>query len=138
MNAHISKISSFILALLVLISTFSLTIEKHFCGDYLVDISYFGKAKDCCGETKADDCGETKSFKKKSCCSNELEYIQGQNELQTDLDEAPIIKKQFIVSFLISKYFLFDIPTPQLVVLNKYIPPKIPLNIRVLYEVFII
>ncbi|WCC42067.1 hypothetical protein PJJ26_11540 [Tenacibaculum finnmarkense] len=47
MNQLFTKIATIILALLVLISTFSFTVEKHYCGDFLVDISYLGEADNC-------------------------------------------------------------------------------------------
>ena len=77
------KVFSVALALLVLFSTVSFTIEKHFCGDVLVDVSMF---------VEADKCGmeAMESLQQKSCCKDEIEVIQGQNELKVssfdDLD----------------------------------------------------
>ena len=132
------KMISCLLALFVLLSTLSFTVEKHFCGDYLVDISYFADAESCSDKTLNDTCDDKKEIKKKSCCSDEIQHIQGQDELKTDFDKTSILKQQFIVAFIVSKYFLFDIPTQQLVVIKNYIPPKIALNIQVLFEVFIL
>lgn len=47
MQRQVVKISSFLLVLIVLFSTFSFTIEKHYCGDFLVDVSFTGKADGC-------------------------------------------------------------------------------------------
>ena len=41
------KIFSLSMALLVLMSTVSVTIEKHFCGDHLVDVAIFSDAEKC-------------------------------------------------------------------------------------------
>ena len=41
------KIFSVTLALLVLMSTLSFTVEKHFCGDVLVDVSVFTETQKC-------------------------------------------------------------------------------------------
>jgi len=138
MKSIIIKILSSCLALLVLLSTLSFSVEKHFCRDYLVDISYFGNAKSCGDKTEKDTCDDEKEIKKTSCCSDETQHIQGQDELNTDFDKISIVKQQFIVAFIASKYFLLDIPVQELIVLKNYIPPKISLDIKVLFEVFIL
>lgn len=56
MKQFLSKIVSSVLALLVLFSTFSFTVEKHYCGDYLVDVSYLGKADTCNSNSGVDEC----------------------------------------------------------------------------------
>jgi len=138
MKSFFTKITATTLAILVLLSTLSIAIEKHFCGDYLVDISYFGDAKSCASEFDNDNC-ETKIIKKKPCCSDELEHIQGQDELKFDLDKTSIVKPYFIFAFIVSKYFLFETPLQQLIVLFKnYSPPEVLFDIQVLFEVFII
>ncbi len=47
MKKAIFKITSFLLAILVLFSTVSLTVEKHFCGNFLVDTALFSVADSC-------------------------------------------------------------------------------------------
>lgn len=52
------------MAFVVLFSTMSFTISSHFCGDNLVGVSYFGKAKTCGMEmenmTTLDGCSISK------------------------------------------------------------------------------
>tara|TARA_R110002033_G_scaffold155892_1_gene192145 strand:+ start:131 stop:289 length:159 start_codon:yes stop_codon:yes gene_type:complete len=48
MNNNFYKIASFLMALLVLFSTFSFTVDKHFCGNTLVDTAVFGKGESLC------------------------------------------------------------------------------------------
>lgn len=122
---------------MVLLSTVSFTIDKHFCGDYLVDISYFGNAKSCYEQLENDNC-DSNTIKKKSCCSDETAHIEGQSELKIDFNKLLSVKQHFITAFIASKYFLFNTPVQQIIVLKNYIPPKIPLDIQVLFEVFII
>lgn len=70
-------------ALLVLFSTFSFAIDRHFCGEILVDSRIFGHAKDC-GMDMANGDEETGNMVSNShCCSDVLEFHQGQQELQT-------------------------------------------------------
>ena len=42
------KVSRVILSMVLFISTTGLTVDKHYCGDHLVSIRFFGDAKSCC------------------------------------------------------------------------------------------
>ena len=41
------KVFSISMALLVLFSTISFTVEKHYCGDFLIDTDVFSQVKKC-------------------------------------------------------------------------------------------
>lgn len=133
MKKRFSKIASFLLALLVLFSTFSFTVEKHFCGEFLMDVSFIGHA---------DDCGmdmEKVSAKKKNCCKDEVHQIEGQDELQqTSVDEFNFSKQQFLVSFYISFNDLFTENESKKTYYKDFSPPDIPLDYQVLYQSFLI
>jgi hypothetical protein len=43
------KVSRVMLSMLLFISTAGLTVDKHYCGDHLVSVSFFRDAKSCCG-----------------------------------------------------------------------------------------
>ncbi|WP_431167901.1 HYC_CC_PP family protein [Tenacibaculum halocynthiae] len=49
MKSLLYKISSLLLALLLVFSTTSFTVEKHFCGVFLIDVSFLGNADSCIG-----------------------------------------------------------------------------------------
>ena len=76
------KISSVILAVLVLFSTFSFAIEKHYCGDFLVDVSYLGEADKCNDASDVTNKGCDSKITIKKCCKNEVQIIDGQDEIQ--------------------------------------------------------
>src|SRR5690606_15745695 len=78
MKKFFLKITSFLLAFLVLLSTVSFTVEKHFCGSFLVDTALFSSADSCGMEVKQDD-GYLCTVTKTSCCSDETILIQGQD-----------------------------------------------------------
>ncbi len=126
------------MALLVLVSTFSLTIEKHFCGDFLVDISYFGNSEGCAEELGEEDCDTSETIQKKNCCKDEVEQIKGQEDLQTATKKITIEKQQFIIAFVSSYNNLFIAFKKQIVPHKNYSPPNLVADIRVLHEVFII
>lgn len=133
-----SKISSTLLALLVLFSTFSFTVEKHYCGDFLVSVSYFGDGEDCSGEAGEEDCDDPEVIKKKNCCKDEVEQVQGQDDLKNTVEKFDIQKQQFIVAFLSSYYNLFVENYEQTNTNEFYSPPNLDLDLQVLHEVYII
>ena len=62
-----------LMALLVLLSTVSFTVEKHFCGDVLIDTAVFTEAQKCMMEAFEM---EQALITKKNCCKDELEVIK--------------------------------------------------------------
>lgn len=134
MITTVSKISSFLLAILVLCSTMSFTVEKHFCGDFLVDVSFTGKA-DGCG-MKMDNPSVAKM---KKCCKDEIHHIEGQDELQQQsTDDFNLEKQQFVVAFLISCKDLFVSNKSKRNVFRDFSPPDIPKDFQVAYQTFLI
>ena len=133
------KISSFALAFLVLLSTFSFTVEKHFCGDFLVDISYFGNAQSCIGEIEKDAYDKKRIVKKKKCCKDEIQHIEGQDDFQkTSIDKITFKLQKFVIAYAISYKLMFK-KLQRLVIPHKgYSPPNLFFNFQVLHEVFII
>ncbi len=135
----IKKISSIVLAFLLILSTISFSVEQHFCCDELVDISFFGKAETC--NDKAVNslmpC-DNFSLSKKGCCSTEIKNIAGQSELQLNV----LGKLQLSTSFISVSNHLLNITFKQLernIIPHKnYIPPNLVTNFKVLYEVFLI
>jgi hypothetical protein len=133
MKQSLSKIASFLLALLVLFSTFSFTVEKHYCGEFLMDVSFVGDA---------DDCGmdmEKISAKKKKCCKDEVHQIEGQDTLQqSSIDDFDFSKQQFLVSFYISYNDLFIENESKKIYYKDFSPPEIPKDYQVLHQSFLI
>lgn len=137
MKSVITKISSFTIALLVLFSTLSFTVEKHFCCDVLVDISYIGNAGNCKTKLKKDTCN-TSITKKKSCCKDETENIKGQDNLKITSLEKLTFEQHFAVFFAISYKNLFVNLTNKIVPHKNYSPPNLVFDIHILHEVFTI
>ena len=129
------KIFSVVLSLLVLLSTLSFSIDKHFCGNTLIDTAFFKKAKTCGMEI--DSSQETSL--KKSCCKDVVEIIKGQNELKlTSVDNLKFHQQLFINSFVYSYFDLFESLPKQVIPHKDYSPPNLVADIQVLDQVFII
>lgn len=96
MKSFFQNTISISLAILVLFSTFSFSVGKHFCGDYLVNTALFTKA-DGCGMKMTSQKNQEKSCEvaKKSCCSDEEIVLEGQDELVTSKYETTTFKTTF-------------------------------------------
>ncbi|GGD13898.1 HYC_CC_PP family protein [Hyunsoonleella pacifica] len=126
------KIFSVTLALLVLFSTVSFTIEKHYCGDTLIDVAVFSEAKSC-GMESAD------VMQQKSCCDDEIDVVEGQDELkQASFEELDIKQQQFLVAFTYTYINGFKSLPKETISHKDYSPPNLVYDIQVLDEVFLI
>ena len=127
-----NKVFSSVMALLVLFSTVSFTIEKHFCGDTLVDVSMFVQAEKCAMEA-------LEILQKKTCCKDEVDIVKGQDELKVSLfDDLDFELQQFITAFTYSYISGFESLPNQLIPHKDYSPPNLVADIQVLDQVFII
>lgn len=128
------KVLSITLSLLVLFSTFSYTVEKHFCGDSLVDIAVFSDAKKC-GGINADDV----TYIKKSCCKDTIDIIKGQDELNTaELQKIDNALKFTLFAYTYSYANLFVGLPKEIISSEAYSPPKLVKDIQVLDETYLI
>ena len=130
------KVFSVLLALLVLASTLSLAIEKHFCGDVLVDVAVFSEVKKCC---PGDSENASPEITKDSCCKNEIEILEGQDELTLktyeDLDD---VQQQFLLAYAYSYVCLYESLPKRIVPHKDYSPPLLIRDIQVLDETYLI
>ena len=130
------KLFSITMALLVLFSTVSFTIEKHYCGPVLIDVAVFSEAQDC-GAKMNIAASETKL--KKSCCKNEIEVLHGQDELKTtSFDDLEFEQQLFLTAFTSSYIDLFEGLAQQFVPHQYYSPPKLTVDRQILDQVFLI
>lgn len=130
------KVFSVSLALIVLCSTVSFTIEKHFCGDKLVNVSVFSEAEKCKMEALEV---ELEKITKKSCCKDEVNMLKGQDELIVKtLDDLNFEQQLFVATFAYSYINLFE-GLPQLVIPHKdYSPPNLIIDRQIINQVFLI
>jgi hypothetical protein len=135
MKKALHKITAVLIAMVVLLSTLSFTIDMHYCGDVLVDAAIFQKAKGCGMEM---DNTHNKSIKK-ACCKNEVIIIKGQDKLKmTPLNHLTFDQQLFIVSYTYSFNNLFESLPKQVIPHKDYAPPNLVPDIQILDQVFII
>ena len=124
------------MAVLVLFSTVSFTVEKHFCGDVLIDSAVFTEAQKC--KMEAFEIEQSK-ITKKHCCKDELEVVKGQDKLKrSQFEEVTFEQQVFVFSFIYSYTNSLE-ELPNLIIPHKYYSPPILIDdIQVLDEVFLI
>jgi hypothetical protein len=130
------KIFSLVLAILVLLSTFSFKMETHFCGSNIVDVAVFSKVKSCC---KSETTATSKpQLTKKSCCSNKVVSIDGLKQFKI----VPFLK-EFSTAIDFSTPPIFNFESDLFIcslekTIQNYIPPDPALDFQVHYQVFLI
>ena len=132
----IHKVFSVALSFLVLASTLSLTIEKHFCGGILVDVAVFTEVKKC-GDTVTNT--DSAEVLKKSCCKDEIDVFNGLNKMTTNsFEDLENIQKKILFAYIVSYINLLEYE-PNLAILNKeYSSPILIKDIQVLDETYLI
>ena len=130
------KSFSITLAFLVLFSTVSLTVEKHFCGGVLVDVAIFTEGEKCAME--ASEMEQT-GITKKSCCKDQVDVIQGQDTLKVNtFDDLEFEQQVFLTSFAYSYINLFEGVPEQIIPYKDYSPPNIIVDIQLVNDTFLI
>ena len=111
------------MALIVLFSTFSFTVEKHYCGDVLVDYSVFGKAESC-GMMSMDSAMTDKvDLMDGHCCSDETLAVSGQDDLKISHEKISIEQPLFIAAFVYAYIHAFNSLNDKVVPFREYASP---------------
>ena len=134
MKSVFTKITSALLAFLVLFSTLSFTVESHYCGGFLMDISIVGEANDCGMKV------EQKMAKEKiNCCKDEVIITDGQDELHpASFGTLNFEKQQFLSTFYSSNLNLVKEESSRNVIYKAFHRPVIPINYQIKYQSFLI
>jgi hypothetical protein len=132
------KISSFLMAIVVLFSTMSFTIDMHYCGDNMVDFSFFHNVETCGMEKELASNCENPEMSKKSCCSDEQIIIKGQDDLKDNFTKLTSEQQIFVASFVYSYTSLFEGTESKEVPFFDYSPPYVKRDVQVLHQTFLI
>lgn len=138
MNNVFSKISSICLALIVLLSTVSFTLDSHYCGDTLVDYSLFGHVETCGMEVQKQLPSPDCDISKKDCCSDEQAIVKGQDTLKTSFDKLNKDQQLFVAAFIHSYINLIFESQTDLNSYRDYTPPLLVWDIHILEQTFLI
>jgi hypothetical protein len=132
------KITSMLIALVVLFSTMSFTITKHYCGDTLVDTSIFDKASTCGMEAQDTSASSDCSVLNIDCCNDEQIVVDGQDELRLSVDKISFEQQVFIASFVYTYSSLFEGLDNNVSSYEDYKPPLVIKQIYKFDETYLI
>tara|TARA_R110000868_G_scaffold145181_5_gene365337 strand:- start:27926 stop:28309 length:384 start_codon:yes stop_codon:yes gene_type:complete len=127
------------MAFVVLLSTMSYTIDMHYCGDTMVDFSFFHEVETCGMEkTQVAISCENPTLSQNSCCSDEKLVIDGQNDLKDTFNNLDFQQQIFIVAFTNSYISLFEGTNANQVPFGDYSPPFVKRDVQALHQTFLI
>ncbi|MDT0686202.1 HYC_CC_PP family protein [Autumnicola psychrophila] len=125
---------SILMAFVVLFSTVSFTVDKHFCGSILVDTAILAKAETCGMEmTSSED-----TIMADSCCSNQKLAVEGQDELKHSFQSFDLDQQLFLTTFTWAYINLFEGLPEQVIPFKDYSPPLLVTDIHLVDSVFLI
>jgi hypothetical protein len=138
MKEMIHRLFSMIMAVLLLASTTSWTVGKHYCMGRVMDVSFFSKAEDCGMELHQLADTLTYNWENAHCCDDETVYIAGQNDLKVSLDKLTFEQYRFIASWVYHYIDLFEGLQDHVVPFKYYPPPILVKEITLWDQVFLI
>ncbi len=140
MKEFLHKIASISLALIVLLSSFSFTVNKHICGGKVVNTTLYVSA-DTCG-MEMNVCKNTPSKRKETsiqkepCCQDVSTTIQGQeNNQHAQSLELNFPQVLFVQAFVYSFVLKYQ-NTTSISKFVDYAPPLVHKDIQILFQVF--
>ncbi|WP_440344592.1 HYC_CC_PP family protein [Leeuwenhoekiella palythoae] len=132
------KILSVLMAFVVMLTTMSFTVDMHYCGDSLVDFSFFTKAESCGMEKAQPVKCENPAMSKKSCCSDQKIVKEGSDDLKTSFTKLTFEQQTFVATFFYTYINLFEGLDENIVPFKDYSPPFIERDVQILYETYLI
>lgn len=128
------------MALIVLFSTMSFSLDMHFCGDHLVDFSLFDHVDNCMMKAeKSKSSGDCAMMEMDMDCCTDVEVVlQGQDDLKISFDQITFDQQVFVATFIYSYINLFEGFDEQVVPFIDYSPPPLIRDFQVLDQTFLI
>lgn len=126
-----------ILALLVLFSTLSFTVEKHLCGGKVVDVAVFGNLIGC-GMPDENPRNTLLAPENDPCCNDVVHFVAGSNADLKAAQKASVKTVQFPLVFNQTYDVLYQQSEKTFNTFLSYRSPIVVKDIPVLYETFLI
>jgi hypothetical protein len=115
----------------------SFTVNMHYCGETLMDSAIFKKAETC-GMEMENPLTDSCSISKKNCCSDEIFVVDGQDELQLQVEKISFEQQVFIASFVYTYINLFEGLDKNVSSFEEYKPPLVVKQIFKIDETYLI
>lgn len=140
MENTLRKIASIAMALTVLFSTMSFSVDMHYCGDHLVDFSLYDKVDNCMMKsemTKSSSSCELMEMEM-DCCTDVEVVVEGQDDLKISFDKLTFDQQVFIASFVYSYISRLEGFDKDVVPFKDYAPPPLIRDVQILDQTFLI
>ena len=136
----LQNIVTFLMALLVLFSSLSFGVSKHYCAGEVSEVSYFVEVNGCemPKQVAACDTSKTESIEKKSCCETKYQFVDGNDFPSKKINTLVSFDTQIAVIHVLS--FSFSLSQENLYSKSffQYHSPPILKNRVVVYESYLI
>ena len=132
------QLLSFILSLVILITSMGFTVSSHTCGGRKVKtvVSIVNADVSCGMESKTNDCS-TQPQIKNNCCQDDFQFIQNHEDYTQQITVFDF-STDFIVAFINSYIELFETEISELDFFTDHSPPPLIKNIPVIIQSFLI
>jgi hypothetical protein len=131
------------MASVVMFTTMSFTVNMHYCGDSLVDFSFYQRA-DSCGMDSVIELNQQnpqsceRAITKKPCCSEHQIVKDASQELKTTIDKLTFEQQTFVATFSYTYVNLFERRDASFVSFKDYNPPFLIRDVQILNETYLI
>lgn len=138
MKAQFQHIASLLLALLVLVSTQSFSINTHYCGNILVDKAIMKPAKKCAMHGEQSHSNHEQESKKDECCNDQVDLIEGQDQLKIQPSDFELPNPIFVEAFVFTFFSTTSFETEVNTTIYEDPPPLLKRDFQAYYQVFLI
>lgn len=136
MKPILNKFLATLMSIIVFMATTSFTVDMHFCGNNLVDVSLFSQAKACVGELiteNGESCGTTTT----NCCVDTNIVVDGVEEMQLTTYKFSVLSQlvnsvEPVFTTWLSKLNIKNKTT----YFKQYLSPNFSVNLQTLFQVF--
>lgn len=126
------------MALIVLFSTMSFSVDMHYCGEHLVDFSLFENVDTCLMKAEMSKSSSECDVIEMDCCTDVEVVQEGQDDLKISFDKLTFEQQTFVATFFNSYINLYEGPEEKIIPFGGHPPPLLVKDIQVLYETFLI
>ena len=126
------------MAVLVMCSTMSFSVQSHYCGNILVDKAIMKPAKKCAMHKASLQSKHTHQEQKDDCCDDEVNLIEGQDQLKVQSYEFELPNPYFVEAFIYTFIFNTSFEALEKVDYSENPPPLLLRDFQAHYQVFLI
>jgi len=135
------KILAVIIAVVLLISTMSFTVEKHVCMGEVTSTSYFTSVESCGMVMNEDGCTgddlSQQNMQKEKCCNDVHELIPGNQTEQQAIDNFELNQIQFVLVYTYTYLNLYESKEDTSSIIH-FSPPIVEKDYQILFQSFLI